>query len=202
MHERPATGHHAPIPGYQPPLEETVAIYDRSDPRGRVVGFAPRSVMRAQNLPHAATSVAVRNRSGRIYLHRRTDTKDVFPGYLDVWAGGVVAAGEEPAVTAQRELAEELGLTGATLRPLFVEWYADDHTTCLAHVYDLEYDEQLHGPIRHQPEEVADGGWVTLEDLQARLADPTWLFVPDGRFCLELYLSRGFAATAVRSQSA
>jgi 8-oxo-dGTP pyrophosphatase MutT (NUDIX family) len=200
MHERPATGPRARIPGSGAAVEETVAIYDRSDPQGRVVGSAPRSLMRAENLPHAATSIALRDRSGRIYLHRRTDTKDVFPGYYDVWAGGVVAAGEDPSVTAQRELAEELGLTGATLRPLFVEWYADEHTTCLAHVYDLEYDEQLHGPIRHQPEEVADGWWVTLGDLQARLADPTWPFVPDGRFCLELYLSSGLAATAVRSE--
>jgi 8-oxo-dGTP pyrophosphatase MutT (NUDIX family) len=202
MHERPATGPHAQIPGSGAPVEENVAIYDRSDPRGRVVGSASRSVMRAQNLPHAATSVAVRDRSGRIYLHRRTDSKDVFPGYYDVWAGGVVAAGEDPSVTAQRELAEELGLTGASLRRLFVEWYADDQTTYLAHVYDLEYDEALHGPIRHQPEEVADGWWVTLEDLQARLADPAWPFVPDGRFCLELYLARGFAASAVRSEPA
>ena len=66
-------------------------------PNGRVVGCAPRSQMRAENLPHAATSVAVRDADGRIYVHRRTDTKDLFPGAHDVWAGGVVAAGEEPA---------------------------------------------------------------------------------------------------------
>jgi isopentenyldiphosphate isomerase len=174
--------------------EETVALYDRSDPSGRVVGSAPRSVMRAQNLPHAATSVAVRDRAGRIYLHRRTSTKDVFPGFHDVWAGGVVAAGEAPLDAAHRELAEELGLTNATLRPLFVEWYGDESTTYLAHVYDMVYDERFNGPIRHQPEEVADGWWVSLADLRQRLGDPTWPFVPDGRFCLELYLDRGLAA--------
>jgi 8-oxo-dGTP pyrophosphatase MutT (NUDIX family) len=200
MHEPPVTGPIAPTTGAGHPGEELVAIYDRTDPTGRVVGSAPRSVMRAQNLPHAATSVAVRDRAGRIYLHRRTDTKDVFPGCYDVWAGGVVAAGEQPSDTARRELAEELGLTHAMLRPLFVEWYADDHTTYLAHVYDLIYDEDVHGPIRHQPEEVADGWWITLEELRARLADPSWPFVPDGRFCLELYLSRGRAASGSESR--
>jgi isopentenyldiphosphate isomerase len=172
----------------QQPTEELVALYDRSDPGGRVIGSAPRSVMRAGNLPHAATSVAVRDEQGRIYLHRRTDTKDVFPGYHDIWAGGVVAAGEDPLTAAHRELAEELGLTRARLRPLFVAWYADDDTTYLAHVYDTVYDEEVNGPIRHQPEEVADGWWVTLAELRERLADPDWPFVPDGRFCLERYL--------------
>jgi isopentenyldiphosphate isomerase len=174
--------------------DEEVALYDPADPNGRVVGHAPRSRMRAQNLPHAAPSVAVRDAEGRIYVHRRTDTKDVFPGAHDVWAGGVVGAGEAPDTAAHRELAEELGLTGMTLRPLFTEWYADDHTTYLAHVYDTAYDALRDGPIRHQPEEVADGWWMSLDDLRVKLADPTWDFVPDGRHCLELYLSRGLAS--------
>jgi isopentenyldiphosphate isomerase len=177
-------------------IEEQVALYDPSDPCGRVTGHVPRSRMRAENLPHAATSVAVRDRAGRIYVHRRTDTKDLFPGAHDVWAGGVVAAGEDPDDAAVRELAEELGLTGMVLRPLFREWYADDHTRYLAHVYDTVYDTERDGPIRHQPSEVADGWWVSLEDLQRRLTDPAWPFVPDGRFCFEQYVARGFAADA------
>jgi isopentenyldiphosphate isomerase len=179
------------------PAEEEVALYDPTDPSGRAVGHAPRSRMRAENLPHAATSVAVRDRAGRIYVHRRTDTKDLFPGAHDVWAGGVVAAGEDPGDAAVRELAEELGLTGMTLRPLFTEWYRDDRTTYLAHVFDTVYDAQRDGPIRHQPSEVADGWWMELGALQQQLADPDWPFAPDGRLCFELYVQRGYAADAV-----
>jgi isopentenyldiphosphate isomerase len=169
-------------------MPELVALYDPDDPGGRVVGSALRSRVRAENLPHAATAVAVRDAAGRIYVHRRTDTKDLFPGAHDVWAGGVITAGEDPDDAAHRELAEELGLHDVELRPLFRRWYGDEHTTYLAYVYDAVWDPGRHGPIRHQPEEVADGWWSTIEDLQVRLADPDWPFVPDGRFCLDHYL--------------
>ena len=74
-------------------MDEIVALYDE---RGRPVGSAPRSRMRAENLRHAATAVVVRDPWGRVHVHRRTDTKDVYPGRYDFAAGGVLLAGEEP----------------------------------------------------------------------------------------------------------
>ena len=49
-------------------------------------------------------------------------------------------------------------------------------------IFGVVYDPERDGPIRHQATEVADGWWMTLADLQVRLADPDWPFVPDGRF--------------------
>ena len=106
--------------------DELVALYDPADDTGRVTGSARRDEVRARNLPHAATAVLVRNSRGQVYLHRRTDTKDVFPGRYDVWAGGCVDAGEDPYDAARRELAEELGVTGVQLVPVFRGWYHDD----------------------------------------------------------------------------
>ena len=56
-----------------------MALYDE---RGRPCGSVPRSRMRAENLRHAATAVVVRDPLGRVYVHRRTDTKDVYPCLL------------------------------------------------------------------------------------------------------------------------
>jgi len=135
-------------------MSELVALYDDA---GRPCGAAPRDRMRAENLRHASTGVLVRNGAGDVYVHRRTDTKDLYPGRYDFCAGGVIRAGEDPLDSARRELAEELGVTGVELVPLREADYADDHTRMRAFVYECTYD----GPITWQPEEVAWGAWVT-----------------------------------------
>jgi 8-oxo-dGTP pyrophosphatase MutT (NUDIX family) len=170
-------------------MDELVATYDFDDPDGRVTGTAPRSVVRAQNLPHAVTAVALRDRHNRIYVHRRTPTKDLYPDMHDAFAGGVVTAGEDPADAAVRELREELGVRDTPVRPSLTYWYADADTRSLVFVFEARYDPGRSGPIVHQPSEVADGMWMTVEELGERLADPAWPFVPDGRETLRRYLS-------------
>ena len=163
---------------------EQVALVDAS---GTVTGWAPRSVMRRDNLPHLVVAVLVRDPAGRVYVHRRTDTKDVFPGMHDCFVAGCMLAGESPEPAAARELAEELGIRGVLLEPLHVGWYEDGSTRHLCHVFLTTYD----GIVTHQPEEVAWGTWMTVADLRAHLADPSWPFVPDGRALVEALLADG-----------
>jgi 8-oxo-dGTP pyrophosphatase MutT (NUDIX family) len=169
------------------PAEEQVAIIDDA---GVVIGSAPRSVMRRDNLRHIVVAVLVRDPAGRIYVHRRTDTKDVFPGRHDCFAAGCLQAGEEIEAAARREVAEELGVVGAVLSPLFVMRYDDVATRHVCHAFVVTH----HGPITHQADEVAWGAWMTPDELRARLADPTWPFVPDGRALIE----RWFTDPAIR----
>jgi isopentenyldiphosphate isomerase len=152
--------------------DELVALYDEE---GQVSGSGPRSVMRARNLRHAASSVVVRDPLGRLYLHRRTTTKDVYPGLLDLAAGGVVQAGEDPADGAVREVEEELGVAGVLLEPLGVADYEDEHTNYRAFRFVVTWA----GPIRWQPEEVSWGAWVTVEELVRRLDEDVDSIVPD-----------------------
>lgn len=171
-------------------VDEVVALYDDG---GRPAGSVPRSVMRAQNLRHAATGVIVRDPWGRVYVHRRTPTKDVYPSRWDFTAGGVVLADEEPLDAARRELAEELGVT-SELEPLGEADYADPLTTYHAFRYVTTWD----GPITPQPEEVAYGAWLSIERLLERLLDPEVEFMPD---TLELFGDWLHARAAEKQQA-
>lgn len=153
------------------PGAELVPLYDDTgSPTGEVV---PRREVRAHNLRHAATVVLVRNGRGDVYVHRRTETKDVFPGHYDFAAGGVLQVGEDPQEAALREVEEELGVTGVPLVALGEADYADEHTTYHAFCFTCVYD----GPITWQPEEVAWGEWVDIARLREMVA--TLPFVPD-----------------------
>ena len=48
---------------------------------GEVVGIATRQEMRRGRLPHRCVYILVFNKSGEIFIHLRTATKDVFPSY-------------------------------------------------------------------------------------------------------------------------
>jgi len=163
---------------------ETVALVDRS---GAVVGSAERSVVRRDNLLHAATAVLVRDPTGRIYVHRRSPDKDWAPGAHDAAAGGVLTDGEEPLASAHRELAEELGITGADLRALGVSVFEDDTTRCVEHCFETTWD----GPVEHADGEVVWGAWMTLPELAQHLSDTGWPFVPDTRALLARLAAEG-----------
>ncbi|MGZ4612134.1 MAG: NUDIX hydrolase [Kineosporiaceae bacterium] len=160
--------------------DELVALYDPDDPVGRVTGTAPRSRVRRENLPHAATCVVVRRSSGEVLLHRRSEAKDVYPGLRDCSFCGVVLAGEEPQAAAARELEEEAGIGVADLTALGSAWYRDEHTWYLGFVFRTTWD----AAVRFEDGEVIEAWWEAPDAVVAALADPATPFVPDTRSLL------------------
>jgi 8-oxo-dGTP pyrophosphatase MutT (NUDIX family) len=95
----------------------------------------------------------------------------------------------EPAASAERELSEELGIAGAELAPLGLSVYEDDSTRCVEHCFSTTWT----GEVRHADGEVVWGAWLTLSELDERLADPSWPFVPDTRALLRRLAAEGVA---------
>jgi isopentenyldiphosphate isomerase len=168
--------------------DERVAVYDAA---GRVTGAAPRGEVYGRGLWHAATGVLVRSGDGeRVVLHRRTAEKLVFADTWDCWAGGVVGAGEDPVDAAERELAEELGITGVALTPLPRAVYDGAVGGGRVRYHAFLFETRWDGPLRPDPSEISWAGWVTVAELAQRLADPNgWPFAPDGRAGAERWLA-------------
>jgi isopentenyldiphosphate isomerase len=160
---------------------ELVDVVDAED---RVIGRATRAEIRAQKLRHRATYILVFNASGQLFVHQRTATKDVYPSYFDVVVGGVVGAGESYDEGARRELAEELGITSATPRPILAFQYEDGDNRVNGRVYSCSYD----GPLALQADEIASGEWLDLDVVLERTRQAP--FCPDGIEALFRYLDR------------
>ena len=151
--------------------EEQVQIVDRQN---RPTGAAPRSVMRRQAMTHRASYILVFNREDEVFLQKRTMTKDIYPGCWDVAAGGVVLAGESYEASAERELAEELGIVGVPLTFRFDHYYEDETNRVWGRIFSCRYE----GPFILQSEEVAYGRFLPMDEaLRLSLSER---FTPDG----------------------
>nr|WSW46644.1 NUDIX domain-containing protein [Streptomyces sp. NBC_01001] len=158
--------------------DEVLDVVDRED---RVTGQAPRGEVYAGGLLHRCVFVQARDAQGRIFVHRRTASKLVFPSAYDMFVGGVLGAGESYAQAALREAEEELGVQGlAQPVPLFKFLHEGPGGAWWSYVHEVRCDL----PVRPQESEVAWHAWLPEEELAERVADGEWEWVPDG---LEAY---------------
>ena len=135
---------------------ERVAWVDEHD---RPLGGVSRAELRERRLIGRGTYILLFNSAGLLCVHRRTLSKALYPGYWDVAAGGMVAAGEEYAESAARELAEELGVSGVELRAHDRFFFDQPGNRLWCAVFSAVWD----GPLQLQPEEVSEARFVNPE---------------------------------------
>jgi 8-oxo-dGTP pyrophosphatase MutT (NUDIX family) len=143
----------------------SVELVDEIDVEDRVLRVVPRGVMRRDRLRHRAVFVAVMDGDGRLLVHRRSVTKDLWPGWCDIAVGGVVSSGESYETAAVREVAEEVGVTRAVCEVIddgVARPYDDDQVSLLGRCFRVTHP----GPFHFADGEVADAWWVALEDIE------------------------------------
>jgi 8-oxo-dGTP pyrophosphatase MutT (NUDIX family)/predicted alpha/beta hydrolase family esterase len=151
--------------------DEIVQIVDRHN---RKIEHLPRTLMRAGKLTHRASYILVFNDKDEFFLQKRTRTKDIYPGFWDVAAGGVVLADETYEDSARRELAEELGVTGVPLHFLFDHYYEDENNRVWGRIFSCRHN----GPFVLQKSEIEGGKFISVaEALRQTEKQP---FTPDG----------------------
>ena len=153
------------------PKSEQVQIVDENNVE---IAAVSRSLMREQNLIHRASYILVFNKAGQLYVQKRTMNKDVYPGYYDVAAGGVVLAGETYEDAAERELEEELGLYEIPLTHCLDHYYDDAANRVWGRIFRCQHE----GPFTLQEEEIESGGFMDIT--QVLDSADQGLFTPDG----------------------
>ncbi|MDG9718080.1 NUDIX domain-containing protein [Streptomyces sp. DH24] len=151
-------------------------ILDVVDEQDRVVGRSPRGEVYAQGLRHRCVFVLARDAEGRVFVHRRTPAKLVFPSLYDMFVGGVVGAGEAYDEAALREAEEELGVTGLPRPDFLFKFLYEDGSG--ASWWSAVYEVRCALPVRPQVEEVAWHAFLPEAEVERRLGQ--WEWVPDG----------------------
>lgn len=146
--------------------EEWFDVVDASD---AVVGRALRREVHARGLWHRAVHVLVFDAAGRIFLQKRSMTKDLSPGLWDSSCSGHLDAGEDYDTAATRELGEELGIASA-IAAQRARWFRLEPSVEtgweFVWVYRLEHD----GPFVLHPEEIESGEWFSPDRVTALIA--------------------------------
>jgi len=143
-------------------------LFDLVDLDDRVIGEVRRGEAHHDpTLTHRSVQILIFDAAGRVLLQRRSQRKDLFPGYYCASASGHVMQGEEYAEAAMREIEEELGIT------LLLAYVGKQ-------VVRSEYETEITalflgrsaGPFAFHPKETDGGEFYPLAELQqARHAD-------------------------------
>ncbi|MCG6943448.1 MAG: NUDIX hydrolase [Thiohalocapsa sp.] len=118
--------------------------------------------------PGGAAAVAIDDR-GRVCLLRQY--RYVAGGWLWELPAGKIDLGEPPAVTAERELAEEAGVVAASWDSLGRMHSSPGVFAEVIHLFLARGLSEV--DLGHEPDEVIEVHWVSLADALARCTDGT-----------------------------
>ncbi len=140
--------------------------FDIVTPDGKVVGKAPRSAVHGNpDLLHPVVHVHIVNSNGELFLQKRADSKDLYPGYWDTAVGGHVSSGESIDTALNREAEEELGISMAKFQRLFRYVHKNEYESELVHGFLLRDD----GPFYTNKAEISEGRFWQINEVEENL---------------------------------
>ncbi len=142
-------------------------IFDVVNERDEVIGQRPRSEVHRLKLKHRAIHLLVFNARGDLFLQKRSESKDCFPGKWDSSASGHLDCGESYDACVLREAREELGLELSACPPRILSIAACEET---GHEFVQVYRCESEGPFVLHPDEIEHGDWFHPEAIDGWLA--------------------------------
>lgn len=155
-------------------MEEHFEICDENN---QVIGTAPRSEVHAKGLYHRGVNIFIVNKAGHVFVQKRSMTKDTCPGMWDC-IGEHLKPGETYDQAAQRGLQEELDLVEVKLErlrePKHLHFRYEDGK--VENEFDPLYLVEAEGPFTLDPEEVEDGKFLPVQEIDAAIQNKTMQF--------------------------
>ena len=142
-----------------------------------------KSAAHKDGLWHRASYIWIYNSNGEILIQLRAENKDLYPNLWDVSVAGHVGAGEDPIISAVREIKEEIGLsvTPEDLQFLKIRKhnaiYKQTKNNEFFYVYLLKFEGDIK-KLTLQKEEVKKIKFVKPDKLEEELKIHSERYVP------------------------
>ena len=137
-------------------------LRDIVDENDNVIETVTKKEMREKNLLHRRAAALIFNSKGKIFVHKRVKTKDIYGGYFDTTVGGGVDSGEDYETAVKREIKEEIGADIKNLKFLFDYRFKNEINCYISKIYTAIYD----GQITLEKDEIESGEFITIEELK------------------------------------
>jgi 16S rRNA (adenine1518-N6/adenine1519-N6)-dimethyltransferase len=123
------------------------------------------------------------NVKGEIFLHQRSERKDLYPGYWNSSASGHLDLGESYDGAATRELGEELPNVSSSLKKVGSFKTRDSIESENSMLYVARHD----GEVQFNRDEVAGGRFISVAELRGDIAEGRRKFTPGFLAAFKLY---------------
>lgn len=150
-------------------MEEMIDVFnpETGEKTGEVIS---KNEAHSKGIWHSSIHILLVNKErNKILLQKRCADKKLYPNRWDITVGGHISAGEEPIVSAHRELEEELGLDSSKYEFKFVDRIKEEfinggvNSKEFVYIYLIEADVDIK-EVTLQKEEVSDARWFKKDE--------------------------------------
>lgn len=162
-------------------------IFPLVDEQGNTIGQATRSECHSgSKLLHPVIHLHVFNEEGKLYMQKRSATKDIQPDKWDSSVGGHIDLNETPQQAALREAGEEISLQNLSIHYIDKYIIETDVERELTYCFYTKTNQTPKVDMK----EVSDGRFWDINEIKEQLGKD--VFTPNFELDFGHFLSKGF----------
>jgi isopentenyl-diphosphate Delta-isomerase len=169
--------------------DELIDIYNENNESLNIEKM--KSEAHKNGLWHRTSHIWIYNLRGEILLQLKSENNEFYPNMWDISVAGHVSAGEEPIISALREMEEEIGLSIKQKNLEFFEVgkvkaiYKKRINNEFYYVYFLKFDGDI-SKLVLQEEEVSKIQFFSVNKIEEELRTYPEKYVPHGDYWFDV----------------